>query len=35
MIAITGITGHSGRYFYQELIKHKYKENRQFRRLYK
>lgn len=26
MIAITGITGHSGRYFYQELIKHKYKE---------
>lgn len=30
MIAITGITGHSGRYFYQELIKHNYIDNIKF-----
>lgn len=30
MIAITGITGHSGRYFYQELIKHNYNDTIKF-----
>lgn len=30
MIAITGITGHSGRYFYQELIKHNYNDSIKF-----
>ncbi|EET85918.1 nucleoside-diphosphate-sugar epimerases-like protein [Clostridium carboxidivorans P7] len=27
MLLIIGITGHSGRYFLQELIKNKYEEN--------